>query len=135
MADLEAYGLSNGQMQLVEWLATPKSNRCHQKDLAEDIGVSEKTIWKWKQKQEIIDAAYDRKRELVKADDLPDIIDALVEKAKEGKVRQAELILEWIGELDSSKFGNSNNTQINIDFSGIPRPQETVVDVGGGGNG
>lgn len=131
MADLEQYGLSNGQLQLVEWLATPKPQRCQQKELAEDIGVTEKTVWQWKKKQEIIDAAYDRKRELVRADDLPDIIDALVEKAKEGKTRQAELILEWIGELDSSKFKSTSAVQININTA-IPRSDD-VVDIEGGG--
>lgn len=112
---------------LVDWLATPKQNRCTQEELGEKMGVSQPTIWKWKKKAEIIDAAYKRKRELIKANDLPEILDALIKEAKKGKVNQAKLVFEWIGEVES-KRGPGSAIQINIS-SPIPRSEEDIIDI------
>jgi len=128
MSDIVEEGLTAEKQILVDWLAKPRDSRCSQQELGEKIGVSQTSIWKWKKEQAVIDATYKKKRQLLKADDLPDIIDALVKKAKEGKVNQAKLVFEWLGEIDGKANSGNNAVQVNIN-TGIPRSEEDIVDV------
>jgi len=126
MGDLQD-NLSADKKILVDWLSRPKTERSSQKELAEKIGVSQPTIWHWKKEQPVIDAVYKKKRQLIKADDLPEILDALIAKAKEGNVQQAKLIFEWLGEVKGN-HNTGNAVQVNIN-TGIPRNEEDIVEV------
>ena len=120
--------LTTDKQLVVDWLARPKSARCSQKEIAEKIGVSSATITHWKKEKEVIEATYNQKRQLIKADDLPEIVDALIGKAKEGKTKQAKLVFEWLGEIDGKANSGNNAVQVNIS-TGIPRNEDEIVDV------
>lgn len=115
------------KLEVIEWLATPKSERCTQQELAEEIGVASKTIWEWKKDEELMDAVISRKKELVRSEDLVEIVDALVEKAKKGNIKQAEFLFDWLGEVEGGKGGNTN-IQVNV-HSNIPRSQDEVTEI------
>lgn len=112
----------------IDYLATPADLRQTQKELAETIGVTPKTLSLWKKRPEIIEAAYKRKVELVKANDTPEIIDALVKKAKEGSYNHIKLFKEWF--YDNTPK-NRSLQQINISFPEQIKPQteENTIEV------
>jgi len=115
------------KIRLINWLATPKKDRKTQEELAEEIGVTSKTIWEWKKDNDLMDAVLQRKKEVVKSDDLIQIIDAVVEKAKKGNIKQVEFLFEWLGEIESSKSGQTN-IQVNVSSS-IPRSEDEIIEL------
>jgi len=116
------------KIRVINWLATPKKDRKTQEELAEEIGVTSKTIWEWKKDNDLMDAVLQRKKELVKSEDLVQIIDAVVEKAKKGNIKQVEFLFEWLGEIESSKSGQTN-IQVNVSSS-IPRSEDEIIEIG-----
>ena len=115
------------KIRVINWLATPKKDRKTQEELAEEIGVTSKTIWEWKKDNDLMDAVLQRKKELVKSEDLVQIIDAVVEKAKKGNIKQVEFLFEWLGEIESSKSGQTN-IQVNVSSS-IPRSEDEIIEL------
>ena len=98
----------------IDWLAMPYKSR-QVKTLTEFsniLGYDRTTLWRWKKDPDLIKAVMERKRELTGVEHLPDVIDAIAERAKgDGKEANeaAELLLEYIGEY--SRKGNAINIQ------------------------
>ena len=120
---------SEQEQAFIDYLATPADKRQTQKELAKEIGVTPKTLSLWKKRPEIIEAAYQRKVELVKANDTPEIIDALVKKAKEGSYNHIKLFKEWF--YDNSPK-NRSLQQINISFPESTKKEPIDVTYKGG---
>lgn len=96
--------LSSNKQVFVDWLATPEFSReiKTQRELADHLGVSEVTLSRWKQDNDIIRFVAERKRKLAGVELLPQVIDALAIRAtktnKEGQKyanKDAELFLKW----------------------------------------
>jgi hypothetical protein len=94
-----ANNLTVNQLQFIEWLATPKSERTPktQKEFAAVIGTDEGTLSDWKKKAGFMDEVRGLARKYLK-DELPDIYGALIEKAKTGDVPAIKLAMEMTGE-------------------------------------
>lgn len=92
------------QLRFIEWLATPKFDRHPptQELLAEEIGVTARTITRWKHIPEVGEAVLDRARELL-GDDLPDIYGALRREAIKGSYQHIKLAMEMTGEYVERK--------------------------------
>lgn len=87
------------QLAAIEWFAASNSERHPptQKMLAEELGVTERTIIRWKELPGFRDAATARARELL-GDDLPQIYAALKREAKKGSFQHIKLAMEMAGE-------------------------------------
>ena len=87
------------QRKFIEWLAIPNYERFPQthEELADELGITSRTLRRWKQKPELQEAVRQRVRELL-GDDLPDIYGALRAKAKEGHFQHIKLAMEMTGE-------------------------------------
>jgi len=87
------------QEKFIEWLATPNYERfppTHE-ELAPEIGVTSRTLRRWKQIPALKEAVRQRVRALL-GDDLPDIYGALRKQAKEGSFQHIKLAMEMTGE-------------------------------------
>jgi transcriptional regulator with XRE-family HTH domain len=85
--------------QFIAWSALPSNVRipATQKELAQQLNVTEATLSHWKDKEDYPK----RKMELMKKwskDGTPDVIDALLYKAKRGDVRAIELWIKYVEE-------------------------------------
>ena len=90
--------LTHKQKLAIEVMAvSPKFN---QKELANHIGVCDKTISNWLNDPLVIDAIYKRYME-VAGIKLPSVISAMIREAEEGNVQAGRLILEHFGKLDN----------------------------------
>ena len=69
--------------------------------IAEQIGVSRKTIDRWFKQPKIIDASYDRFMEIAGIR-LPIVLDAMIREAEEGSVPAAQLVLKHWGKLQET---------------------------------
>ena len=87
------------QLAFIEWLAQTKYDRvpATQKLLADNLGINEKTLSRWKKLPEIREAAIQRAREFL-GDDLPEIYGALRREAISGSFQHIKLSLELTGE-------------------------------------
>lgn len=87
------------QIAVIEWLATSKFDRkpMTQALLADQLGVHEKTISRWKQLPGFTEAVIDRSRELLKSN-LPEIYGALNREAEKGSFQHIKLVMEMTGE-------------------------------------
>jgi len=129
----ERFKADSRKIALIEYLANPRDTRTQQ-ELADEIGVSRVAIYKWKQDPELIEAVYQRSLSLV-GERLPEVLDAMVEKAIDGNVKAARLVLEQVGKSakESKSKGNGGLTVV---FEGdVPRPKEKTIDVSGGEQG
>lgn len=95
----EIVHFSANQIAFIEWLAQTKYDRkpATQKLLADDLGINEKTLSRWKKLPEIRQAAIERAREFL-GDDLPEIYGALRREAISGSFQHIKLSLELTGE-------------------------------------
>jgi len=91
------------QQKFIEWLSTPNYERYPQthEELADELGITSRTLRRWKSKPELQEAVRQRIRELL-GDDLPDIYGALRKKAKEGNFQHIKLAMEMTGEYVST---------------------------------
>lgn len=107
---------SANQITFIEWLATTKFERtpATQKLLADDLGVNEKTLTRWKQIPELKEAVTKRARELL-GDDLPEIYGALRREAMQGSYQHIKLALELTGEYTETT--RQTIQSLNIDIS------------------
>lgn len=95
----ENVGFSPNQLLVIEWLATPRFDRTPptQELLAKKLGINDRTITRWKQEPELLEAINKRARELLSSD-LPEIYGALRREAVKGSYQHIKLSLEMTGE-------------------------------------
>jgi len=86
------------QIEVIEWLATPKRNRKPktQQALARKLGVSRETLSRWKRLPGFGDAVYSEARRCLDGR-LPAILDRLGDRAEEGDLAAIRLTLEVTG--------------------------------------
>jgi hypothetical protein len=92
------------QTKLIRWLARPESlrePRTHA-ELAKDLGVGERTLYRWKELPGLTSAVAELAREHLE-DDLPEVYHALTKKAKRGSFQHIKLVLELAGHCSGRK--------------------------------
>lgn len=111
--------LTSNKQAFIDWLATPEFAReiQFQRDLAQQLGVHERTLSRWKKERDIIYNVVDRKKELAGVMGLPKVIDALIARAAavkgDGKRyanKDAELFLKW---FSGEEFGGGVDVNVN----------------------
>ena len=70
------------------------------KDIADKLNVSSATIGNWMCSPMVIDKVYKRYMELA-GNELPAVVQAVIEEAKLGNVHAARLVLEHFGKLEN----------------------------------
>ena len=87
------------QQRFIQWLATPSElrERKTHAEIAEQIGVTERTLYRWKDLPGLTRAASRLSREML-SDELPEIFGALLKRAKAGSFPHIKLALEVAGE-------------------------------------
>jgi len=115
--------LEPAKQALVDWLCTPKQDRKYstQVELANQLGIVEETVSRWKGREDVKQAVRIRKRQLANVEDVNDIIDSM--KARACKVddnpkeanEATELFFKWLyGEkMNESLTFNINQAQSN----------------------
>ena len=68
------------------------------KELADELGIAERTIVKWRTDPNFMDAIYDRYMVLF-GGELPAVLSAMIREAKSGNVQAGRLVLEHSGKL------------------------------------
>ena len=68
------------------------------KELADELGITERTIVKWRTDPNFMDAIYDRYMVLF-GGELPAVLSAMIREAKSGNVQAGRLVLEHSGKL------------------------------------
>ena len=68
------------------------------KELADELGITERTICKWRTDPNFMDAIYDRYMILF-GGELPAVLSAMIREAKSGNVQAGRLVLEHSGKL------------------------------------
>lgn len=114
------------QLKLIRWLALPsemRKPRTHA-EFASSIGVTERTIFNWKDLAGLKEAAGKLASEQV-VSDLADIYSALVKDAKKGNLGHIKLCLEAAGHIASGVTGTNPgvNVQVNVDARKEDREQ------------
>ena len=87
------------QLAYIEWLAIGKYERSPATAtlLADQMGVNESTLYRWKKLPGFNDAVTKRARELL-AEDMPDIYASFKDEAKKGSFQHQKLAFEMTGE-------------------------------------
>lgn len=100
----ETVRFSGRQLQFIDWLANTKYDRKPptQELLAKQMGVTSRTLRRWKGKPEVQQAVRERTRELL-GDDLPEIYGALRREAAKGSFQHIKLAMEMLGEYVERK--------------------------------
>jgi hypothetical protein len=101
----ESVRFSTRQLKFIEWLANTKYDRKPATHglLAKEIGVTSRTLRRWKSKPELQEAVRNRTRELL-GDDLPEIYGALRREAAKGSFQHVKLALEMLGEYTDNQI-------------------------------
>jgi len=95
----ENFRFTPRQRRFIEWLATTKYDRIPstEKELAQDMGITDRTLRNWKKKPGLQEAVLQRTRELL-GDRLPEIYGALGREAEKGSFQHIKLAMEMLGE-------------------------------------
>ena len=99
MATIEQKEWKAEQLAFMDWLATPKKDRDQwpqQRDFAEHIGVTPKTLSVWKKIPGFVDAVYARAKYYQGAR-VGSVLDALAKEAEGGDVPAIKLYLQVMG--------------------------------------
>jgi len=121
--DLDEF--TSNQIKFIEWLATPDYEKKikTQRNLADKMGLTGQTLSRWKRRADLNKAVETRKRERMRADVLPRVLDSLVirackissEEDLSAANKAAELILKWFYGNDFGEAGvNVNVTNKNV---------------------
>ena len=107
------------------------------KEVGAKLGVSATTITNWMRNPLVIDRIYKRYMELA-GNELPSVVQAVIEEAKLGNVHAARLILEHFGKLENKvkiqvesnfeKFMKGDNTE-EAEFFEVNDNQEQVLEM------
>lgn len=111
------------QLAAIEWFAASNSDRHPptQLMLAKELGVTERTIIRWKELPGFRDAATARARELL-GDSLPQIYAALRREATKGSFQHIKLAMEMSGE-HVDKTESLEKVELQFDFSNLSDEQ------------
>ena len=87
------------QLAYIEWLAIGKYERTPPRAglLADQMGINESTLYRWKKIPGFMDAVMVRARELL-VEDMPDIYASFKDEAKKGSFQHQKLAFEMTGE-------------------------------------
>ena len=101
---MEQASKEDKKRQFGMWLGKPKSLRDpkSQEELADILGVTKRTLGRWKKDPEVLNIAQNYKK-LEAQVHLDDVVKVMTEKALNGNAADRRLYLEWLGELDKSK--------------------------------
>ena len=107
------------------------------KDIADKLNVSSATIGNWMCSPMVIDKVYKRYMELA-GNELPAVVQAVIEEAKLGNVHAARLVLEHFGKLENKlkiqvesnfeKFMKGDNAE-EVEFFEVTDKQEEVLEM------
>gem|GEM_PF-3487568 len=96
----------------IEFMSLPDNGGYTQKELAENLGVSRKTITRWKKDEYFQEEV--RKRAVERAGEyLPEVLDVLMENIKAGKTKDIETYLKMVGLLQDNTFTLNQNVETN----------------------
>lgn len=106
--------LTPEQLEYADILCLPKKSEERKKRL-ENLDVSRMTLWRWEQKEEFKEE-YSQRIRLITKQHMPDIILAMIKKAKKGSVYAMRLFFLYVEELKArvdidGKIEHSFNTE------------------------
>lgn len=90
------------QIQAIELLALPQRGGLTYKQVADKVGISERQFHRWKNDPEFKMAVANRALENL-YDDIPEVFNANLSRAKAGEVRSVELLYKLLGLLVDKK--------------------------------
>ena len=117
---------SSNQIAAIEWLATDKNQRTPVTEalLAQSLGITDRTIRRWKEQPEFTDAITARARELLNSD-LPQIYAAMVREALKGNFQHIKLAFEMTGEYSpKQEIEDSGEVKTQVQYIDIVRPKD-----------
>ena len=117
---------SSNQIAAIEWLATDKNQRTPVTEalLAQSLGITDRTIRRWKEQPEFTDAITARARELLNSD-LPQIYAAMVREALKGNFQHIKLAFEMTGEYSpKQEIEHSGEVKTQVQYIDIVRPKD-----------
>ncbi|XEC93393.1 phBC6A51 family helix-turn-helix protein [Paenibacillus tarimensis] len=90
--------LTSEQLHAIEYLALPKRGNMSYEEIAAAIGVSSKSLQRWRKEPIFQEAVRRRSLELM-GERLPDVLASMVDRAVNGSGKHAELVLKSLGIL------------------------------------
>lgn len=114
LAGLNLKDFTDRQIIAIELLSQPKRGGLTYKEIASEVGVDEKTLYRWRQETKFIEAV--TKRALMRLhEDLPEVFQANMKRAKAGEVRSVDLLYKLLGlltdksEVEIKETANNND--------------------------
>ena len=107
-----------GQLRLIEWLALPKYDRQppNLAMLAAEIGVDERTLYRWQKLDGFTDEVNKLARQSI-GKKLPEVYGALLREAEKGEFQHIKLLLELAGEyVPAQKTMNEMSGALTVNF-------------------
>lgn len=93
---MAAYAPRKKKLEAIELLA---SGNMSYAQVAETVGVTQKTLRLWRKEPEFGQAVLDKSRDLIK-ENLPDIYSVLIREAKKGSHQHLRLLIEHLERLE-----------------------------------
>ncbi|MCI3920405.1 phBC6A51 family helix-turn-helix protein [Paenibacillus sp. TRM 82003] len=90
---IKAGELTAEQLHAIEILALPKRGNMTYEEVAEAVGVSSKTLQRWRKETAFQEAVRRRSLQLL-GEQLPDVLEAILNGALRGSAKHSELILK-----------------------------------------
>lgn len=107
------------QQTFLDWLCQPEPRTPPtQKQLAEELGLSEGTLSRWRSLPGFSAATLETKRSFVSTDDILQVIDAMVREAVGGNVTAAKLVMEYVGLLDPEAQADRRYQEMTLKIDG-----------------
>ena len=107
------------QQTFLDWLCQPEPRTPPtQKQLAEELGLSEGTLSRWRSLPGFSAATLEAKRSLVSTDDILRVLDSMVRAAVEGNVPAAKLVMEYVELLDPEAPPDQQFTELKLKIDG-----------------
>lgn len=114
------------QRQFIEWLAIPRFERVPptQEMMAQQLGVDNATLWRWKKLDGFLDEVNKLARQSVRAS-LPAVYGALIRQAEAGEYQHIKLLLEIAGEyVPVQKNQNEQSGEVTYRFMWVDSGDE-----------
>lgn len=113
------------RLQFIEWLSLPSSERRPrtQADLARQLSVEPATLSDWKRDPDLWVDVRERVDERVK-EHHPDVLKALVKRAKQGEVQAQKLYLQYVhGWAERQRQETEHRERVTVNFRDIPEEE------------